>query len=224
MKGHIRERSPGHWAIVLDVREPATGKRKRKWHSFRGTKRQAQIESARLISELQGGGYLEPTKTTFVQFLDQWLGHIKVHVSPRTHERYTEIIRKNIAPMLGAGQLTKLRPAQIAAAYSEALLDGRRDGSGGLSPNTVLYMHRLIKQALAHAVRWEMISRSPCPESGFMICGTPMLPTCSQAAFTQRSPASAWVTPRWGSRSTSTRMSSPACKPMPRPALTRPFE
>jgi Phage integrase, N-terminal SAM-like domain len=99
-------------AIVLDVRDPATGKRKRKWDSFRGTKRQAQIESARLISELQGGGYLEPTKTTFVQFLDQWLGHIKVHVSPRTHERYTEIIRKNIAPMLGAVRLTKLRPAQ----------------------------------------------------------------------------------------------------------------
>jgi len=29
MKGHIRERSPGHWAIVIDVREPQTGKRKR---------------------------------------------------------------------------------------------------------------------------------------------------------------------------------------------------
>jgi hypothetical protein len=27
MKGHIRERSPGHWAIVLDVRDPQTGKR-----------------------------------------------------------------------------------------------------------------------------------------------------------------------------------------------------
>jgi hypothetical protein len=66
MKGHIRERSPGHWAIVLDVHDAATGKRKRKWHSFHGTKRQAQIESARLISELQGGGYLEPSKVTFV--------------------------------------------------------------------------------------------------------------------------------------------------------------
>jgi len=43
MKGHIRERSPGHWAIVIDVRDPQTGKRKRRWHSFKGTKRQAQI-------------------------------------------------------------------------------------------------------------------------------------------------------------------------------------
>jgi hypothetical protein len=69
MKGHIRERSPGRWAIVLDVQDAATGKRKRKWHSFQGTKRQAQIESARLISELKGGGYLESSKITFAQFL-----------------------------------------------------------------------------------------------------------------------------------------------------------
>ena len=36
MKGHIRERSPGHWAIILEQRDPATGKRKRKWHCFHG--------------------------------------------------------------------------------------------------------------------------------------------------------------------------------------------
>jgi integrase len=161
MKGHIRERSPGHWAIVLDVRDPETGRRKRKWHSFQGTKRQAQTESARRISELQGGGYLEPTKVTFVQFLHQWLEHTKSRVSPRTHERYTENVEKNIAPLLGAVHMAKLRPSQIAAAYAKALLEGRRDGSGGLSPNTVIYMHRVIKQALAHAVRWEIISRSP---------------------------------------------------------------
>jgi hypothetical protein len=39
MKGHIRERSLGHWAIVLEIRDAESGKRKRKWHSFKGTKR-----------------------------------------------------------------------------------------------------------------------------------------------------------------------------------------
>jgi hypothetical protein len=38
MKGHIRERSPGHCAIILDQRDPATGQRRRKWHSFKGPK------------------------------------------------------------------------------------------------------------------------------------------------------------------------------------------
>lgn len=68
MKGHIRQRSPGHWAIVLDIRDE-TGKRRRKWHSFTGTKREAQLECARLISQLRGGTYLEPSKTTFAEYL-----------------------------------------------------------------------------------------------------------------------------------------------------------
>ena len=55
MKGSIRERSPGHWAIILDQRDPATGKRKRKWHSFAGTKREAQVECSRLITAMKGG-------------------------------------------------------------------------------------------------------------------------------------------------------------------------
>ncbi|MEH2501486.1 hypothetical protein V1290_000297 [Bradyrhizobium sp. AZCC 1578] len=77
MKGSIRERSPGHWAIILDQRDPATGKRRRKWHSFKGTKRQAQIECARLISEMKNGDYVEPSKLTLTQFFDRWLKHIK---------------------------------------------------------------------------------------------------------------------------------------------------
>jgi integrase len=161
MKGHIRERSPGHWAIILDIRDESTGKRRRKWHSFQGTKREAQHECARLITQMQGGAYSEPTKTTFGQFLEQWLAQVKSQVTPRTHERYCEIVRKNIIPALGAVRLTALRPSQIAGAYAKALESGRRDGKGGLSPNTVLYMHRLIKQALDHAVRWETLSKNP---------------------------------------------------------------
>jgi len=161
MKGHIRQRSPGHWAIVLDVRDPATGKRKRRWHSFVGTKREAQIECSRLISDLQGGRYLEPNKITVSQHLTRWLEHIRGSVSPRTHERYTEIVHRNLVPVLGALLIGNLRPAQIADVYADALRHGRRDGKGGLSANTVLYMHRILRQSLDHAVRLEMIRKNP---------------------------------------------------------------
>jgi integrase len=161
MKGHIRERSPGHWAIILDQRDSATGKRKRKWHTFKGTKREAQIECARLISEMKGGAYIEPSKMTLAQFLERWLDNVTPRISPRTHERYAEIVRKNIIPVLGSIQLPKLRPAHIARAYSDALAGGRRDGKGGLAPTTVIYMHRIIKQALGQAVRWELLARNP---------------------------------------------------------------
>jgi hypothetical protein len=101
MKGHIRQRSPGHWAIILDMRDPTTGKRRRKWHSFAGTKRQAQVECARLISAIEGGAYVEANKISVSDFMKHWLEHIKPQVAPRIFERYEQIATKNIALMLG---------------------------------------------------------------------------------------------------------------------------
>src|SRR6266498_3526981 len=145
MKGHLRERSPGHWAIVLDVRDSATGKRKRRWHSFTGTKRPAQVECARLISAIQGGNYVEPSKVTVAAYLPRWLEHVRPQISPRTFERYSEIVVKNILPALGVVQLAKLRPVQISEMYARALTSGRKDGTGGLAPGSVIYIHRVLK-------------------------------------------------------------------------------
>ena len=82
-------------------------------------------------------------------------------VSPKSHARYGELARKNIAPLLGSVVLTQLRPVLISGAYSKALTQGRRDGSGGLSPHTVTHMHRVLKQALGQAVKWELLARNP---------------------------------------------------------------
>ena len=161
MKGHIRERSPGHWAIVIDRRDPETGKRKRKWHSFAGTKRGAQAECARLIHGLKSGAYVDASKETVAGFLDRWLGDVWTRVTPKTHERYAQICHKNINPLLGMISLAKLRPEQISEAYATALATGRRDGEGGLSPRTVRQMHAIVKSALGQAVKWEILARNP---------------------------------------------------------------
>jgi hypothetical protein len=139
MKGHIRQRSPGHWAIVIDVRDPTTGKRKRRWHSFAGTKRGAQVECARLLTELKAGTAIDPSRMTVAAFLERWIEHMQGQVSPRSLERYAELARKSLAPLLGRLSLTKLQPAHISAAYAKALTSGRRDGTGGLSARTVTH-------------------------------------------------------------------------------------
>jgi integrase len=161
MKGHIRERSPGHWAIVLEIRDPESGKRKRKWQSFTGTKREAQIECARLISDLSGGAFVEPARITVQDFFERWLDHMKGQLTARSHERYTELARKNLIPLIGGVPLTKLRPTTISQAYAKALKSGRRDGKGGLSPLTVQYMHRILRHALQQAIRWQLLVRNP---------------------------------------------------------------
>jgi integrase len=153
MKGHIRERSAGHWAIVIDVRDPQTGERKRKWHSFAGTKRQAQVRCAELIAELQRGSYLEPAKTTVAAFLDHWLHYKENQISPRALEAYQEVTR-NVALAIGNVVLPKLQPAIIAKMYADAL---KR-----LSPASVVMMHRLLSAALKQAVKWQLLSSNPC--------------------------------------------------------------
>lgn len=164
MKGHIRERSPGRWAIILDLTDPESGKRRRKWHSFAGTKREAQKECARLITALDRGDYVEPGKETLAKFLDRWLDHVKSQVSPRSFERYEELARKNIVPVLGGIVLTKLRPEHVSTGYAKALASGRRDGKGGLAPRTVHHMHRVLRQALDQAASWHILARNPADE------------------------------------------------------------
>lgn len=161
MKGHIRERGAGNWYAVVDRRD-AAGKRKRQWIKLDAkNKRQAETECAGVITELQGGTLLEPNKITVAEYAERWLEHVKPNVSPRTHERYAEIVRKNIVPLIGAVVLAKLQSMQISDAYARALSTGRRNGKGGLSPRTVHHMHRLVKQMLGQAVKWQVLNRNP---------------------------------------------------------------
>src|SRR4051812_45508124 len=106
MKGQIRERSPGHFAIIIETRDPVTGKRKPEWHSFKGNKRDAQIRCAELVSAVSGGTYLKSTKTTVAEFLERWLTHKQPNCSALTFQRYAEVARKNIAPLLPCAAYT----------------------------------------------------------------------------------------------------------------------
>lgn len=165
MRGHVcqKPRDSGHWYAVIDARDAATGKRKRKWVGLPNAKgkREAQLACSKLITEMRAGEYVEPSKTTVSQFLDRWLKHIKPNVSPRTYERYEQIANKNIGPLLGGKILSKLQPVEISEAYASAIESGRRDGKGGLSPRTVHHMHRVLYSALSQAERWKLIVRNP---------------------------------------------------------------
>src|SRR4051794_6525001 len=136
MRGHVRERGKGRWYAVIDLHDPATGQRRRKWISLPDCKgkREAQTACGKLITEMRSGNFVHSSKITLLQFFDRWLAHVKPNVSPRTHERYQQIATKNIAPLIGAKVLSKLLPIDISLAYAKALDSGRRDGKGGLSP------------------------------------------------------------------------------------------
>jgi integrase len=154
MKGHIRERSPGHWAIVLDVRDPVTGKRKRRWHSFKGGKREAQVECARLVSEVQSGAAIDPNRLTVAAFLDRFAADwIAVHVSARTAESYVDMLA-HVRRRLGNHPIQKLRPADLATFYADL-------SRSGLAPGSVGHVHRVLHRALGQAKAWGIVRDNP---------------------------------------------------------------
>jgi integrase len=162
MKGHIRQRSPGHWAIVIDVRDPQTGRRKRKWHSFAGTKREAQTKQAELVALMERGDYVEPSKVTVAEFMrarvNQW--EAASDISARTAQRYRQLVENQIVPYLGTRALRKLRPLDIEGWHTNLRNGGRVQGQGGIAARTIGHAHRLLSKALRDAASNDLVTRN----------------------------------------------------------------
>jgi integrase len=162
MTGHVRRRGKGSWEIKFDVgRDPLTGRRRIRYHSFKGTKRQADLELARLVTADASGSSVDPSKVTVAEFLDRWeRDWAKGNVSPKTLERYSEILRKHVRPNIGATALQKLRPAALADLYGRLHREGGRKVKGEarpLNPRTVGHIHRVLHRALSHAAQWGLV-------------------------------------------------------------------
>lgn len=163
MKGHIHPRGEGRWLLKWDAPRGADGKRRQRYKTVKGTKREAQTALAKLIAETADGLAVEPSKITVADFLARWLSDAaKPRVAARTFERYSELVDKHLSPGLGAIKLAKLRPMDIQEYYAKALASGHLKGKGGLSARTVHHLHRVLSQALRQAVRWQLIARNPC--------------------------------------------------------------
>ncbi|NQT74671.1 MAG: site-specific integrase [Chloroflexi bacterium] len=161
MRGHIRKRG-NSWVIVAYLgRDPQTGKRRYQWQSVKGNKKQAEKELTALLTRLENGIYIKPTKMTVEEYLEQWLqDYVSSNVRPRTREDYTSKVRLHIIPELGRVGLTELQPSHIQAFYRKKLESGRIDGKGGLSARTVLHLHRILSESLEHAMRWGYVGRN----------------------------------------------------------------
>src|SRR5919205_44166 len=162
MRGHIQQRGVDSWRLKFDAgRDPATGKRATRYVTFRGTKREAQQELARLIAQVSHGTFVEPDKVTVAGYLRQWITDAEaLSVSPKTGERYRQLIERQIIPHLGAIALQKLRPAHIASWHAKLLQEGRHDGTA-LSARSTGHAHRVLHKALEDAVGRELLLRNP---------------------------------------------------------------
>lgn len=162
MRGHIRARGKGTWAIVIEQERGPDGKRRQKWHTVRGAKREAERELARLLHALETGEPIPPQRLTVREYLDRWLNDaVRRRVGASSYERYESTVRVHLAPGLGNVLLSRLSPLQIQGLYSRLLDEGSPLGAGPLAARSVREVHGVLHQALAQAVRWQLLGRNP---------------------------------------------------------------
>jgi integrase len=161
MRGHVRERGKGNWYAVLSVRDPATGKRKVQFRSLPNckTKREAQNECARLVTEINSGSYVGTSKATLREWAEHWISigcpgsKRRKEVGQRSIERYAELLRLHALPTLGERPMQQLRSTEIDTLYV-TLADK-------VSPRTALHVHSVLNACLGTAARTRQIARNP---------------------------------------------------------------
>lgn len=157
MRGSIKQRSKGSWSLIVDFGyevDPTTGKprRKQKWHTFRGTKKEAEDKLTDLVKAANDGTYVDASKITLGEWLTEWFKAAKSHYRASTVLRFDGIIRHNLlTASIAAVRLQKLRSTHLQEYY----------GGTKLSKSTVALHHAILHVALRKAVKDRLIPVNP---------------------------------------------------------------
>lgn len=159
MRGHIHKRvrkgrdgkETTRWYVVVDTGVDAAGRRRQKWHGGFDTRREAEVERAKIVNDLHTGSYVAPDRMTLSEWVrESWLPLTESRVKPSTFDSYRSNMATHVLPALGRRPLQQLTAAMLNALYADLLARG--NGRGPLSPKTVNYIHTIVHKALTDAV------------------------------------------------------------------------
>jgi integrase len=149
-EGSITRRKNGGWSAQYTVHTAEGRKRKTLYGK---TRQEVAAKLARALSDREGGLIFDAEGLKLGEYLGRWLeDSVKGTVRNTTYERYEQITRMHIVPMLGAIKLKALTPTHVRGLYKEKL--------SSLSPRTVQYIHVMLHKALKQAVSDGLIPRN----------------------------------------------------------------
>ena len=161
MKGSITRRGKASWRIKFDLPAGPDGKRRSRFMTVRGGKKDAQQKLSEQLVAVGKGEYVEASKTTIAQHvrarIDVW--HGAGDIGDATRERYNVLLKKQISPHIGSEALQRLGTAEVQAWHSMMR-------AAGLSALTVRHAHAVLRKALGDAVRHGQLSRNVCGHDG----------------------------------------------------------
>lgn len=152
--GAIDERGPNTYRL----RYRLNGKRYTK--TFKGSIGDARKELRRLLRSAEVGEHVDPDRITVGQWITDWIaagapGRTKKRVSERTLERYSDLMRIHVAPVLGSRRLQALQATEIDKLYSDMA------AAAAISPRTQHHVHTVFSSALSTATRKGKLAINP---------------------------------------------------------------
>jgi integrase len=150
-EGSITRRNDGLYMARYTVHTAIGKKRKALYGKTRG---EVSEKLTKAMADRDGGLVFDADGVRVGEYLDRWLvDSVRDTVRPTTYERYEQIVRTHIRPVLGSVKLKNITPSHARGLYREKL-------EAGLSPRTVQYIHVTLHKALKQAVQDGLIPRN----------------------------------------------------------------
>lgn len=136
-----------------------------------GTKKDAEVELAKFVTEVQNGLVIDGKSLKFSEFTEIWKrDYGSKDLAPSTYKRYCRMLETRLLPYFGHFYINKIKPTDIMKFYDLLEKDTqlvRKKGNNGsktkkpLSGKTILEHHRLLRAMLHKAVYWQLIVTNP---------------------------------------------------------------
>lgn len=160
-RGSVKQAANGTWYFIVDI--GTNGERKQTRRRGFTTKKAAQAELTKILTDLSDQTYVAPKRQTLAVFLQQtWLPAIEATIKPSTFESYRRNVRVHIAALpIGGMQLQQVGPSDLNALYAYLLKGDEGKKRRKLAARSVLYIHTILHRAFRDAVQWQAIVRNP---------------------------------------------------------------
>ena len=171
MAGSIEKRGKNSYRLSCLAGYNLQGKPIKKTKTVHGTKKEAEIELAKFVADVQNGMVIEGKSLKFSEFTEIWkrdYGSKELALS--TYKRYCRMLETRLLPYFGHFYVNKIKPTDIMQFYDllskDTQLVRKKDNNGSktlkpLSGKTILEHHRLLRAMLHKAVYWQVIVSNP---------------------------------------------------------------
>lgn len=171
MAGSIEKRGKDSYRLVCTNGYDLSGNIIKHTKTIHGTKKDAQIELAKFVADVQNGLVIEGKSLKFSEFTEIWKrDYGSKELAPSTYKRYCRMLETRILPYFGHFYINKIKPTDIMQFYDllskDTQLVRKKDNNGkktikALSGKTILEHHRLLRAMLHKAIYWQLIVSNP---------------------------------------------------------------